>query len=543
MNFLATTWLFALIPWGILVIWVLTGRRQRERVPFLKLWNAPEEVQRPTKKAIEPPPLGVALLLSAILAGILAAAGPIIRVGRDGTMITVVVDRGASMSARGGSGQTRFIEAAAELQSLPERFRLRYQTVPTSQALPESAKEMKRTAADTRTELQSLVREASQSGPVIVLSDAPLSLESDNIIQFPPPPAAPNAGITHLSARNGQIMATIRSTAATSRTLHVTSGTRSIDRKTNLSANEPANVFVDLPASGDVIEASLVEPAGFDADDRAWIVRASTWPIVTAWTPLPDEMRRMLEVYARHRPAGAGARKVAIVRAGDDLRADASAVLLAVDSASPSTAGPITMSEHPMTSGLDLTSLSRGAGVAAKGPGEGWDIIARLAGKPILAVRETDGVRSAWVGFESRDFTRTPAFVVFWSKLLDWVGGGGDEYVSGALTDVPSDATRTAPQTLPEDADARWWPGVFRAGDRLIAVNAPPVDFPPAPPTDWKRQLARLPLAVGGGMSLRPWLALAALALAAVAAAVWERSRRRQTPSSASKDALNRAIA
>jgi hypothetical protein len=405
----------------------------------------------------------------------------------------------------------------------------------------------KRTAlGDTRDQLVSLVRYMLDGrDTVVVISDRDLGLEDERVIQVPPEGTPQNVGIELLAAGAGQVMARLRSTGAATRRLRVASGGPTAERKVELRAGAATDVFVDLPDPAEVIETRLVEADAFDGDDRAWIVRPSTWPMVTAWAPVSEEVRRVLEVYAKNRPAAEGARRVVIVKAGDDLGAEEWAVLLAADAAAAPVSGAVRTTEHPVVAGLDLSALASGAAVAAKPPGQGWSVVARLADKPVVAVREAGGVRRVWVGFESREFARTPAFVVFWGKVLDWVGKGGEEYVSRAVGDLPADAVRAAPDPLPADVEPRMWPGLFRTADGLIAVNAPAVEFPAARAGGggWRERIAGLPLKVGGGVGLRRWLALGALALAAVAAGVWERARRSGPPVQTPPAALNRAIA
>src|SRR4051794_5532396 len=101
MTFLAPAWLFALVPWGAFTAWLLVGRRRRQWVPFLDLWEAPEELRKP-KKGFEPPPLALVCALAATLFALLAVARPHFTppgraVDRGG--VTVVVDRSGSMSA------------------------------------------------------------------------------------------------------------------------------------------------------------------------------------------------------------------------------------------------------------------------------------------------------------------------------------------------------------------------------------------------------------------------------------------------------------
>src|SRR5688572_15992527 len=157
MSFLAPLWLLALVPWGALLVWVLTGRRKRERIPFLPLWDAPEELRRPPKKAIEPPPIAITLLLVAILSAILAAAGPRPRLGQaDQRQIIFLIDRGASMS----TVPPRFAQTLDTVTEHLGDLRPQYRAVPASDEGPSN---MKRTAVDTTTDLQSLARSLSRT--------------------------------------------------------------------------------------------------------------------------------------------------------------------------------------------------------------------------------------------------------------------------------------------------------------------------------------------------------------------------------------------
>src|SRR2546430_9942865 len=106
MSLLAPVWLFALLPWSVFAVWIWLGRRRRQWVPFLALWEAPEELRRP-KKGVEPPPLGLVLALLAMLLGILGMAQPVVHRGGDRGRMTIIVDRGASMSAT-VNGRSRF---------------------------------------------------------------------------------------------------------------------------------------------------------------------------------------------------------------------------------------------------------------------------------------------------------------------------------------------------------------------------------------------------------------------------------------------------
>src|SRR3954469_22310967 len=98
MTFLTPWWLLALIPWVGLVLWLLAGQRQRVGVPFLELWGGPISGS-PIKRRIQPPPTALACAIAALLIAILAVAAPVIHTGSRGPAITIIVDRGITVSA------------------------------------------------------------------------------------------------------------------------------------------------------------------------------------------------------------------------------------------------------------------------------------------------------------------------------------------------------------------------------------------------------------------------------------------------------------
>src|SRR5258706_10036737 len=97
-SLLAPVWLFALLPWGAFAIWIWVGRRRRQWVPFLALWEAPEDLRRP-KKGVEPPPVGLVLALLAMLLGILGMSQPILHRGGDRGRGAIILAWGASTLA------------------------------------------------------------------------------------------------------------------------------------------------------------------------------------------------------------------------------------------------------------------------------------------------------------------------------------------------------------------------------------------------------------------------------------------------------------
>src|SRR5688572_1701292 len=116
MSLLSPIWLLGLIPWAVVTVWLLRGRRKKVDVPFLALWRG--EMWGPrAKRSLERPPLALAAALLAMLLALLAAARPSVRVPGRGPTIAVVVDRGVTMSAKAaGGGAVRFRKLAYDVQ-------------------------------------------------------------------------------------------------------------------------------------------------------------------------------------------------------------------------------------------------------------------------------------------------------------------------------------------------------------------------------------------------------------------------------------------
>ncbi|HZN67413.1 MAG TPA: BatA domain-containing protein, partial [Tepidisphaeraceae bacterium] len=100
MTFLSPLWLIGMFPWAAVTLYLLWGRRRQEGVPFLDLWMGPVKGPRPRRR-VATPPLALALAILAMLLAVLGAAGPALTAGRGGFTVTLIVDRGSTMSAWG----------------------------------------------------------------------------------------------------------------------------------------------------------------------------------------------------------------------------------------------------------------------------------------------------------------------------------------------------------------------------------------------------------------------------------------------------------
>src|SRR5687768_14971494 len=103
MSFASAIWLALLLPlWAGVAVWLMWSRRgERTDVPFLFLWRGGTAESPREKRKFRPPPVAVVATLLAALLAILASARPgiFIPAAGEGPLVTIIVDRGVTMSS------------------------------------------------------------------------------------------------------------------------------------------------------------------------------------------------------------------------------------------------------------------------------------------------------------------------------------------------------------------------------------------------------------------------------------------------------------
>jgi hypothetical protein len=521
----APLWLVALIPWLGLAVWLLSGSRQRVKVPFLPLWQGRLESLR-TRHRLHVPPASIALLLAAILFGILAASSP--HVPRPHSQVhgslSMIVDRGVTMSAHGAK-ELRFREAADQaLAALNERFadcRLTLITVPDDSAQTVSLEqcasivtELSPCALDTREALAAAIRQTS--GPLLVISDQLLD-EPDRAIEIPPRTPIHDVAIAHLAARErpAQVMVEIRNNSTQSTAMvAINSGRQGVRRTIDLpTAPTERNYFFDLPKIGSVVSVQLELSDDVDQDKQAWLVREGGGVRVEPHFAISTELRRLIDVYGRSRPPGEDAQRLSIVREPSEAPQDMPTVIVPPARRAIEPAG-IHARDDALTHFARWQNLSAGLDVADERPPQGWTTLVDADGQPLVAVRPAPP-NQVWVGFDSPQWAATPDFVIFWTNVFDWVAGGTRSLAAHPLREWD-------PQWKPTDpTHAEPWPGLHRRSDGTIrAFNPPNVPIPPLRETHWREAIAAL-AAEPGRLDLSPPLLIAALVCLTLASVAW----------------------
>src|SRR3954470_13001531 len=166
MLFTSPIWLVGLLPWSAVALYILSGRPKHTAVPFLALWS-PSTASPQPRRALRRPPLFLALMLASMLLAILAAAGPAARAPGSATPISIILDRGVTMSPLADRQPSRGVIALADAE-----IRRRLGMIPVDLvSVPESilrtntfnwatqARALPPTALQTRSLLQQAINE------------------------------------------------------------------------------------------------------------------------------------------------------------------------------------------------------------------------------------------------------------------------------------------------------------------------------------------------------------------------------------------------
>jgi hypothetical protein len=483
MFFASPIWLALLLPpWAAVAVWLMWSRRgERTDVPFLALWRGGAAESPREKREFRPPPIPLVAALAAALLAIVASARPGVGWGsrRNAAHITIVLDRGLTMSV--GERRAEVTDAAAA--ALRATFDWRppdFVPVPDGYVDRSDHRDWLGPVRDlppTQDQTGDAVRVAVQralaktGGPVIVLSDQAIA-DDPRVVQIAPTKPIANVAITNFVIRETptpQAMIAVANASPLERaTLRVRSGDRNVERTIDLprAAGGAAKVFVDFPALDAAAVAEIDVADDIAIDNVAHAKRQRSFPAIEIRAAVPAEVRRVVDAYAKARPAQDAGARVAIVR-DDAIPTDSPVAILSRSSAGGGGAGGVTVAAHPVSAGVDWADAKpQAAGVpppAPSAPGQGWRAVVSVGDRPAVAVRETPH-RQVWIGFDAPDFARQPEFVIFWTNVFDWLAGGAED-AGGAIA----------------DASKHWSSSVV-----------PPIKIPPPPATDWRAKMAAL---------------------------------------------------
>ncbi len=351
------------------------------------------------------------------------------------------------------------------------------------------------------------------------------------MIQIASPDAITNVGIDLLSVRSGpatQAMVRLfnQSPLTSARLTVRADGNLVQSRQISLpAAGNKRDYFVDIPGVPSVVDAEVDCDDSVKINHRAWVVRRAAWPIVEARNSLPSELTRMIDVYSRYRPASESSRRVVVAKASDPIPPDMPAAILPGSSAPQkrlSTIQPLIVRDgSPKIQSVDWANVLAGATVSALPPGN-WRPMVSAGDSVVVAIADAP-VKKVWIGFRADQFARRVDFVIFWSAIFDWLGGGGPDYLSQSVGRLAGNWRLRQPAGLAVPAeDIGLVPGLYISDDgTLDAVNASAPPIPQPPQDDWRSRLRSLIAARNANAPLGGAILVSAMALAIVSAAIW----------------------
>jgi len=498
MFFAAPWWLIGLAPWGALAVWLLRGRRRRVRVPFVAFWKDAEKTE-PPRRGFQWPPAWVMLAMVAALLAILGAGRPHSRWPAGGQPITIIVDRGITMSA---GNEPRFRQVARRVEEhlskeLSSWTAIHLVDVPGSETTARVSNwrslidAMPVTAIDTRDALIATVHQKlkESTGLVIAISDQQIDISDPRLIQCPPSTPVDAILISRIAARDkpaAQIMVELLNESARSKaTVQITTGDQTSSRTVDLPPRgQRANYFFEPRSVGERIEATVID-GGAPANSHAWLVREGSFPKIQIETTLDPAVQRMIDVYTRNRPPTNGGETVRVCGSLQDLPDDGTSIVV-----SPSRESvpfqSLSFASHPILEHVDPQSISADGLTISSASPRGWTPLISMGDRTLAAYR-TEPHRAVWIGFDSPAWERTPSFVIFWANLLDWVGSGGQGYVGHPLTDVNPAWQMISPTGLSPAPLSGQWPGLYKnpSDGQIVAVNAPVIESNPFVDNTW----------------------------------------------------------
>lgn len=488
MYWSSPSWLVGLVPWGGLVLWVLLRSPRPVTIPSIVFWRVQGGSQQ-ARRQLHIPPIAVTAILSSIALLIIAAADPHLSTRSSPQPVTLIVDRGITLSAS-QDGMVRYQQLAHRLSDRKDITVEKLLFIPSLPASRQGGSDWLAqvqaappTAINTTDLIRHAVfRELSQSDrEVVVLTDHHVEPDNPRVQVMAPRVLLRNIGISYLGVRvrpdgKGELLIRVYNNSA----LHEATLTITADQSTrhNLSlpplGREKDYVF-SLQIGGDVITASVSPGGDIAADDTAWLLRSPAALNTEIVGAIPADLARFIEIYTAHRTHRSTAAKVLIGPQGSSFSPMSSSIQFAMHYQPADTsavdAKTIAIESHPVTRHLDVGRFISDLRMTDSPPPSGYKTLATVGGRVILAVSESAPLK-IWVGFQSGSFSKDPSFVMFWADVLDWLSGQGEDYSYQSVRQLGRGWQRIEPDH-PVAEEPGLLAGIWRNTEgHLIALNA-----------------------------------------------------------------------
>jgi hypothetical protein len=131
-------------------------------------------------------------------------------------------------------------------------------------------------------------------------------------------------------------------------------------------------------------------------------------------------------------------------------------------------AGELRVTPDPLTKVVNWNAAIGGASVS-KPPDGDWTPLVTV-GNSVLLAKRTSPARQVWVGFSQQAWPKSPDFVVFWTNVLNWVAGDAVQWTAMPVQQLSANWKAIA--SPPSNVQPNAWPGIYRNGEALLAMNS-----------------------------------------------------------------------
>jgi hypothetical protein len=253
---------------------------------------------------------------------------------------------------------------------------------------------------------------------------------------------APRPILQSASLRAGQLQIELSPPPTTSLNLLLNDGKT---RQTHTLPPSPTGLyFLDCQTDSQTLKLAIDQSS-------ATLVRIGAWPKIQREAPLGASVERVIASYEKARKPSENS---PVLKISPALDPSESGIIPGQYQNAPQ--DPFTI-DHPVTANVKTWPTT--GGVAP----DGWTPLVKRGEKTLLAVRETETARQAFLAMDFSNWDASPDFVIFWTNLLDYLAGPSPEYRF-----IPA-TLNSHPETKPRDIPLAPWLWSFACALGLIS--------------------------------------------------------------------------
>lgn len=227
---------------------------------------------------------------------------------------------------------------------------------------------------------------------------------------------AENPKITHAALRSGQLM--LRFSGKLEKPIELTLEYDQTTQKQTLAPSNSNDFFLNFAAEPTELRIWLDQSV-------STLKRQGARPKIQPQAPLGASAQRVIASYQEARKPTTDS---PILKIATSLDTDESGVIPGKYEPAD---GALRVLDHPITA--HVRSWPTSAGEAP----ENWTPLVQRGAKTLVAIRESQNVRQAWLAMDFSVWDTSPDFVIFWTNLLDYLAGPSPEYVFSKAVEKP----------------------------------------------------------------------------------------------------------